>query len=65
MAPSLEWDSPALTTAKLGVTITEKIDDKSRGGRVGKDSDDEVLSVLDFGGDSQLPPPPALTAEQE
>ena len=65
MAPFLEWDSPSLTTEKLGVTVTEKIDDKNRDRGVGKDSDDEVLSVLDFGGDCQLPPPPALTAEQE
>ena len=65
MAPSLGFDSPSLTKEELAVTVTEKIDDKNRDRRVGKDSDEEGLSVLDFGGDSELPPPPALTPEQE
>ncbi|KAH9017354.1 MFS general substrate transporter [Lactarius deliciosus] len=62
MAPSAEWNS---SKEKTDVTVTGKIDDKSRDRSVGSDSDSERLSVLDFGGDSQLPPPPTLTPEQE
>ncbi|KAI9449179.1 MFS general substrate transporter [Lactarius psammicola] len=67
MAPSAERDSPSLTKEKMDVTVTEKIDDMNRDSDhpVGSDSDEERLSVLDFGGDSQLPPPPTLTPEQE
>ncbi|KAH9029003.1 MFS general substrate transporter [Lactarius pseudohatsudake] len=62
MAPSAEWDS---SKEKADVAVTKKIDDKNRDRPVGSDSDSEHLSVLDFGGDSQLPPPPTLTPEQE
>jgi len=65
MAPSVERDSSSLTKEKTDVTVTEKIDDKNRDHTVGSNSDEERLSVLDFGGDSQLPPPPTLTPEQE
>lgn len=62
MAPSAEWNS---SKEKTDVAVNEKIDDRNRDRPVGSDSDSEHLSVLDFGGDSQLPPPPTLTPEQE
>ena len=61
MALSAEWDSPSLTKEKTDITVVEKNRDRL----VGSESDEEHLSVLDFGGDSQLPPPPTLTPEQE
>ncbi len=51
MAPSAEWDSPSLTKEKTDVAIVH--------------IEDDTDGVLDFGGDSELPPPPKLTPEQE
>ncbi|KAI0260071.1 MFS general substrate transporter [Gloeopeniophorella convolvens] len=56
-------DSSSLDKEKADVTVIEHIEEKPRSAT--SDSDEERLSVLDFGGDSSLPPPPKLTPEQE
>ncbi|KAI0294708.1 MFS general substrate transporter [Multifurca ochricompacta] len=63
MAPFADRNLPSLAEEKADVDVIEKANDKTR--FAGSDSDEERLSVFDFGGDSQLPPPPTLTPQQE
>ncbi|KAI0043339.1 MFS general substrate transporter [Auriscalpium vulgare] len=46
---------------KNDITLIERVDEKQRS----TPTDDDRLSVVDFAGDSGLPPPPILTKEQE